>query len=110
MALGELQRFGMIDSRRLGDDELYDERALLVARLAARFRTFGIEPRHLRAYKVAAEREAGLYEQVILPLLKQRDDQARTRGREQLTELVHLGDELRAVMLSQALDTSLPPD
>ena len=36
--------------------------------LAAGFVRFGIEPRHLRMYKVAAEREAGLLEQVVMPL------------------------------------------
>ena len=33
----------------------------------------GVEARHLRMYKVAAEREAGVFEQFVMPLLKQRN-------------------------------------
>ena len=38
---------------------LYDDEALVVARLAASFLRHGVEPRHLRMYKMSADREAG---------------------------------------------------
>jgi DNA-binding transcriptional MerR regulator len=107
LELAELQRFGIIESRRYGDDEIFDENALLVARLAVTFRQFGIEPRHLRSYKVAADREAGLYEQVLMPHLRQRDPSERDKGRARLQDLVDHGADLRAAMLRQALKDHL---
>jgi hypothetical protein len=74
-----------------------------VANLAAGFARFGIEARHLRQYKNAAEREAGLFEQVVTPLLKQRNPQARAQAVEALEDLCQLGQRLRAAMLRQAV-------
>ena len=58
-----------------------------MARLAARFARFGIEPRHLRLYKNAADREAGFVEQIVLPLVRQRNPEARARAHETADEL-----------------------
>ena len=101
--LGELERFGLVESRSLGDTSYYDEDALLVATLAAGFLGHGVEARHLRMYKVAAEREAGMFEQLVMPLLKQRNPDARSQATERLDELASLGGRLRAAMLRHAL-------
>lgn len=101
--LGELERFGLIAGRPMGRDTLYDEDALVVARLAAAFMRFGVEARHLRMYKVSAEREASFFEQVVLPLVKQRNPEARRQAVSNLGELTDLGESLRAAMLRQAL-------
>jgi hypothetical protein len=82
---------------------LYDEAALGVARLAAGFIRHGVEGRHLRMYKVAAEREASFFQQVVMPLLKQRHPRARQQAIETLGELAELGEGLRAAMLHHAL-------
>jgi DNA-binding transcriptional MerR regulator len=102
-ALAELERFGLVAGRAMGRDTIYDEEALTVGRLCAAFARFGVEPRHLRMYKVAAEREASFFEQVVLPLLKQRNPDARRQAVENLGELAALGDSLRAAMLRGAL-------
>ena len=81
----------------------YDEDALTVANLAAGFMRYGVEARHLRMYKTAGEREAGFFEQVVMPMLKQRNPQARSQATETLSELSRLGASLRAAMLRQAL-------
>lgn len=101
--IGDLERFGLLTSRSLGSSTYYDEDALVVGRLAAGFLRHGVEPRHLRMYKVAAEREAGVLEQLILPLLKQRSPQARRQALEVLDELADLGEQLRVAMLRHAL-------
>lgn len=101
--IGELERFGLLASRTLGTTSYYDEDALVVGRLAASFLRHGVEPRHLRMYKVAAERESGVFEQLILPLLKQRNPQSRRQALEVLEELAQLGEQLRAAMLRHAL-------
>jgi len=101
--LSELERFGLVESRSLGDTSYYDEDALLVATLAAGFLGHGVEARHLRMYKVAAEREAGMFEQLVMPLLKQRNPDARTQATGRLDELASLGARLRAAMLRHSL-------
>jgi DNA-binding transcriptional MerR regulator len=108
-AIGELERFGLLSSQELGGASFYDEDALLTARLAATFMRHGVEPRHLRMYKVSAEREAGVFEQLVLPTLKQRNPGARQQAMELLAELGDLGDQLRAAMLRQALRQYLGP-
>jgi DNA-binding transcriptional MerR regulator len=101
--LRDLERFGLLTPRRVGGGTYYDEEGLLVANLAAGFMKFGVEARHLRMYKVAGEREAGFFEQVVMPMLKQRNPQARRQATETLAELSRLGQGLRAAMLRQAL-------
>ena len=99
----ELERYGLIAGETDGQVTTYDEEALVVARLAAGFNRYGIEPRHLRMYKVAAAREAGLFEQLISPLLKQRRPSARQQAVEMLEDLAELADDLRAAMVRTAL-------
>jgi DNA-binding transcriptional MerR regulator len=108
-AVAELERYGLITSQPLGDASYYNDDALLTAKLAATFMRHGVEPRHLRMYKVAAEREAGVFEQLVMPMLKQRNPGARQEALDLLGELTDLGDQLRASMLRQALREYLGP-
>jgi DNA-binding transcriptional MerR regulator len=101
--MGELERFGLILGKSVAGTVYYDGEALAVAHLAAGFTRFGVEARHLRMYKTAAEREAAFFEQVVTPMLKQRNPQARRQAVETLRELSKLGQGLRAAMVRQAL-------
>ncbi|MEO7836266.1 MAG: MerR family transcriptional regulator [Acidimicrobiales bacterium] len=101
--LRELERFGFITGRPVAGSTYFDEECLEVANLAAGFARFGIEARHLRTYKNAAEREAGLLEQIVTPLLKQRNPESRSQAVESLAELSQLGQDLRAALLRQAV-------
>ena len=71
--LAQLEDYGLV-SRRPGTGH-YDTDALIIATAAARAGRYGLEPRHLRAFKTAADREGGLIEQVVAPV------QARPRRR-----------------------------
>ncbi|MBV8559250.1 MAG: MerR family transcriptional regulator, partial [Acidimicrobiia bacterium] len=97
--LKDLERFGLIASRTVGGTAYYDDDALAAAHVAAGFMKFGVEARHLRMYKTAAEREAGFFEQVVMPMLKQRNPEARRQASETLGELARLGQQLRSTML-----------
>ncbi|MCY4036164.1 MAG: hypothetical protein OXF64_01745, partial [bacterium] len=99
----ELQQFGLIEPFERGALALYDADAVIVARVAAGFLAHGLEPRHLRAYKSAAEREAGLLEQRIMPLVMQRTPQSLQQSQDVLAELINLGSELRRSLLRKAL-------
>jgi DNA-binding transcriptional MerR regulator len=101
--LDELGRYGLLAGHLVAGDTFYDGDALVVVRTAAAFLRFGIEARHLRMYKVAAEREAGFMEQVVMPLLKQRNPTARQQAADNLGELAGLGEQLRAALLRAAL-------
>jgi DNA-binding transcriptional MerR regulator len=101
--LKELERYGIIASRSVGGTAYYDDDALAAAHVAAGFMKFGVEARHLRMYKTAAEREAGFFEQVVMPMLKQRNPEARRQAGETLAELARLGQRLRGAMLRNAL-------
>jgi len=101
--LKDLERFGLITSRTVGGTAYYDDDALAAAHVAAGFMKFGVEARHLRMYKTAAEREAGFFEQVVMPMLKQRNPDARRQASETLAELARLGQQLRSAMLRNAL-------
>ena len=85
----------------------YDEEALTLANLAASFRAFGIEARHLRLYRNAADREMGLIEQVVIPLLRQRNPESRQRAVESADQLAALGQSMRATLLRLALKRHL---
>ena len=50
----------------------YGDAALAVARAAGALAAYGIEPRHLRPFRTAAEREIGLVQQVVSPMLRHR--------------------------------------
>ena len=98
-ALRDLVQYGLVVGRAMGDDTYFDADALVIARKAAAFLDHGIEARHLRMYKVAAEREAGFLEQVAMPLLKQRNPDARRQAVHLVEELSDHGHDLRAALL-----------
>jgi hypothetical protein len=81
----------------------YDESEVAIARLAAEFAQFGIEPRHLRLYKHSSEREAGFVEQLVLPLLKQRNPDARNRAAEMVADLTRIGQGMREALVKRNL-------
>lgn len=101
--LEALEEYGLIAGHSYAGVTCYDAGALEVARLASRFRRYGIEARHLRSFKHVAERQAGLLTQVVTPLLHQRNPSARQRAREDLLVLSGLAEKLVASLLETAL-------
>jgi DNA-binding transcriptional MerR regulator len=105
--LGRLEEFGLVlPTHTARDRVLFDDDALAVARVCGAFMRHGIEPRHLRMYRAFADREAGLFEQVLLPYRRQRNPEAQARGVETLGELAGLGRRLRSALLRQAVRRS----
>jgi DNA-binding transcriptional MerR regulator len=64
-----LSTFGLLRPDSSGH---YSDAALAVARAAGALAAYGIEPRHLRPFRTAAEREIGLVQQVVSPIRGQR--------------------------------------
>src|SRR4029077_10945547 len=65
--LVEIESFGLVSGRGSGTSALYTGGDVSVAKAAAGFLQRGVEGRHLRAWRQAADREASLFEQLILP-------------------------------------------
>jgi DNA-binding transcriptional MerR regulator len=106
--LGHLEEYGLVTPAHTSRDRvLFDDDALAIARVAATFMRHGVEARHLRMYRAFAEREAGLFEQVLLPYRRQRNPEAQARTRDTLGELSGLGRQLRTALLRQAVRRSL---
>ena len=98
-----LESFGLIEPVMVAGIPTFDEDALTMGKVAAAFRAYGIEPRHLRSYRNSVDREVGLIEQVVIPLLRQRNPEARQRAVEAADQLASLGQSMRATLLRQAL-------
>ena len=65
----------------------FDGDALVVARAAGELAGYGLEPRHLRAFKTAADREVGLVEQAVAPLRGHRDPGSQARSEEAVRQI-----------------------
>ncbi len=98
--LAELISYGVVAP---GPGGSFTEDALEIAVLAKRFLDAGVDARHLRGWRVAADREAGLFEQLIQPLLRQRNPASQAQAVERLAELEQLGGQLRTALMRIAL-------
>ena len=105
--LAELESYNLLTGKGSGASTLYTAGDLAIAQAAAGFMQHGVEGRHLKAWRQAAEREASLFEQMILPLLRQRNPQARQQAMATLTSLAELGGELRSAIVRSALSHHL---
>ncbi|MEU6544997.1 MerR family transcriptional regulator [Streptomyces sp. NPDC046859] len=103
--LTEWESYGLVTPL---PDGAYDAEAVTVATLVAELGRFGIEPRHLRVMKAAADREAGLVEQVVAPLKRHRNPQTRAHAEARAKELAGLTVRLHAALMRTALGVRLP--
>ena len=102
--LEQIEAFGLITVRPGGH---YDGDALIIAKTVAAMNRFGLEPRHLRSFRTTAERELGLVEQVVAPLVRQRSPEARGRADEVARELASLSVRLHATLVRAGLRPQL---
>ncbi|MBT0772469.1 MerR family transcriptional regulator [Kineosporia sp. J2-2] len=98
--LAALESHGLVSARPAGH---FDADAVAVARIAGELAGFGIEPRHLRAFRTAADREAGLIEQVTSPI-RHRGDGSVARADDVAQELIALCSRLHTSLLKVALE------
>ena len=98
--LVELEEFGLISA---GPGGRYGDDALAIAQVVAEMARFGLEGRHLRAFRSAADREVGLFGQVVGPLSKQRNSEARARAQDTVRELAALSIQLHAALVRAGL-------
>jgi len=97
--LTELETFGLL--RRVGRQ--YGADALQVARTAAALTAYGVEARHLRAVRAAAERETTMIESLVAPILRQRGSGARELAGRTAAELATLVLRLHGALVDAAM-------
>ncbi|MFJ9688423.1 MerR family transcriptional regulator [Streptomyces bacillaris] len=102
--LAEWESYGLIVAAPEGG---YDAEMVTVARLVADLGRFGLEPRHLRAMRASADREAGLVEQLVAPLRLHRNPQTRAHAEATANELAELSVRLHAALVQTALRSRL---
>ncbi|MFG2294199.1 MerR family transcriptional regulator [Streptomyces sp. NPDC048603] len=102
--LAEWESYGLVAETPEGG---FEAQAVAVARLVADLGRFGLEPRHLRAMKAAADREAGLVEQVVAPLRRHRNPQTRAHAEATMKELAGLSVRLHEALVQTALGVRL---
>jgi DNA-binding transcriptional MerR regulator len=102
--LDEWESYGLIAPMPDGG---YDAESVTVARLVADLGRFGVEPRHLRVMKAAAERQAGLVDQVVAPLRRHRNPQTRAHAEATTRELAGLCVRLHEALVKAALNGTL---
>ena len=99
----ELEDFGLLTSRTENGQKRYSELEADIAAACGRLAQYGIAPRHLRAFRNAADREAGLIEQVVGPALRSRNPERRRAGTEDLEALGTVSAELSQLLSWRAL-------
>jgi DNA-binding transcriptional MerR regulator len=98
--LAELEQFGLI---KPGPAGFYETGDVELAQVVKAMAEFGIEPRHLRAFRASADREVGLLEQIVTPLYRHRDAGSRGRADEALRELAALSVALHTLLVKAGL-------
>jgi DNA-binding transcriptional MerR regulator len=94
----ELEEFGLLEPRLQAGDRLYTETDAQIAFACGRLASHGIAPRHLRAFRTAADREAGLLEALVAPSLRSRNLERRRAGIADLQQLAEAAQELAQLL------------
>ena len=99
----ELEEYGLIESRVDGGDRVYAESEAEVAAACAKLARFGIDARHLRTFRTAADRKTALLSAIVAPALRSRNPDRRQSGMEDLQLLAELAQELSQLFFWRSL-------
>jgi DNA-binding transcriptional MerR regulator len=99
----ELEEYGLIESRNDGGERLYPEGEADVAAVCAKLARFGVDARHLRTFRTAADRSTGLLSAIVAPALRSRNPERRQSGMEDLQLLAESAQELSQLLFWRAL-------
>jgi len=94
----ELEEYGLLQPRREGGEKLYPAGDVEIAVACSKLARFGISARHLRTFRTAADREAGLLEQLVAPSLRSRNAERRDAAVQQLQTLAEVAQELSQLL------------
>jgi len=95
----DLESFGILCSHGMNGDKYYDGDDFVTLSIVKDFFKYGIEPRHLTMYRHFAEREASFFEGIVMPVLRQRNPDARRSATESLGELSTISRKFKQALL-----------
>ncbi len=103
--LRELESCGLID--HVPGTSYYDATSLQVARIAAEMAQYGYGPRHLRPFRLAADRELALVEQVVKPMARSRHEDSAEKAEEAARAIATLAIQLHLALVKAGLPGTL---
>jgi len=95
----ELEEFGLLKPTGTGSDKHYPESDGDIASVCSQLQRYGVDARHLRAFRTAAERQTALLEQLVAAALRARSAERRAAAMRDLQSLTELAQELAALLL-----------
>ncbi|OBB70871.1 MerR family transcriptional regulator [Mycobacterium sp. 852014-52144_SCH5372336] len=98
--LGALVKAGIITPGRGG---FFDEHSVVIAQCARALEDYGVEPRHLRAFRSAADRQSDLIAQIAGPIVKANKAGARDRADDLAREVAALAITLHTSLIKSAV-------
>ena len=98
--LTDLEKMGLVTARPPG---WYDGDAAIIVDAVVGLSRYGLELRHMRAFRTGSDREVGLFAQLLAPLVRQHDPAAKARAAETARELQALSQRLHAALVRAGL-------
>lgn len=92
-----------ISAAVIAPSEVYGEDSLAVLKALVELQRCGIEPRHLRGFRAAAERELGLIESALMPVSRRKDASSRAQALELAREIAAQLEVVRSSLIRSAL-------
>ena len=92
-----------ISSSLIVASDVFGEDSLAVLKSLVELQRSGIEPRHLRGFRAAAERELGLIESALMPVARRKDASSRARAAEMAREIAGQLEIVRSSIIRSAL-------
>ncbi|CKW55890.1 MerR family transcriptional regulator [Mycobacterium tuberculosis] len=86
-----------------GPGGFFDEHAVVILQCARALAEYGVEPRHLRAFRSAADRQSDLIAQIAGPLVKAGKAGARDRADDLAREVAALAITLHTSLIKSAV-------
>jgi DNA-binding transcriptional MerR regulator len=99
----ELHEYGLLEVRDRTDQRPYTRADTEIVMLCQRLARYGVAARHLRAFRSAVGREAGLLEQILAPSLRSSNADRREAGLQELDTLAELTSQLAHLLLVRDL-------
>ena len=98
--LSALVKNGVITT---GPGGFFDEHSVVIAQCAGALADYGVEPRHLRAFRSAADRQSDLIAQIAGPMVKADKAGARDRADDLAREVAALAITLHTSLIKSAV-------
>ncbi len=101
--LAELEEYELIRGRQVSGVKRYAELDAAIVAAAVRLSQVGLRPKNLRILKSAVDREFGLVEQVVLPVLSSRRLDHQREALDLTEEVVQATTQLRQLLLTRSI-------